>query len=77
MAKKELSFEKAMERLEEITELLESGEHPLEKSLELYEEGVKLIKLCNSKLEKVEGAVKILLNVDGELVEKDFGTNNE
>ena len=71
MAKKELSFEKAMERLEEITELLESGEHPLEKSLELYEEGVKLIKLCNSKLEKVEGAVKILLNVDGELVEKD------
>lgn len=77
MAKKEITFEKAMERLEEITELLENGEHPLEKSLELYEEGVKLIKLCNSKLEKVEGAVKILLNEGDKIVEKDFSVDNE
>ena len=72
MAKKELSFEKALDRLEEIVGLLESGENPLEKSLDLFEEGVKLVKLCNSKLECVENSIKILMNNDGELVEKDF-----
>ena len=45
MPKKEISFEKAMERLEEIVNSLESGESPLDKSLSLFEEGVKLVKL--------------------------------
>jgi len=72
MPKKEISFEKAMERLEEIVNSLESGESPLDKSLSLFEEGVKLVKFCNEKLEKVEESVKQLINVDGELVEKDF-----
>ena len=72
MPKKELSFESMLDRLEEIVEILESGENPLEKSLELFEEGVGLVKLCNKKLENVEGAVKILLNNNGEMVEKDF-----
>lgn len=70
--KKELTFEKAMERLEEIVELLENGENELDKSLSLFEEGVKLISLCNKKLEKAEESVKMLVNADGELVEKDF-----
>ena len=72
MPKKEMSFEKAMERLEEIVNSLESGESPLDKSLSLFEEGVKLVKLCNEKLEKAEESVKKLINVDGELVETDF-----
>ncbi len=72
MAKKEISFEGALDRLEEIVDLLESGENPLEKSLELFEEGVKLVKLCNKKLDNVENSVKILMNNDGEFVEKDF-----
>lgn len=72
MPKKEISFEKAMERLEEIVNSLESGESPLDKSLSLFEEGVKLVKLCNEKLEKAEESVKKLINVDGELVEADF-----
>lgn len=72
MAKKELSFEEAMVRLEEIVDSLESGEFSLEESLKLYEEGVKLINICNSKIEKVEASVKILLNKDGELLEEDF-----
>ncbi len=75
MAKKEITFENAIQRLEEIVDLLESGEHPLEKSLELYEEGVKLVKLCNGKIEKVEKSVKILMNNDGELQERDFEPN--
>ena len=77
MAKKELSFEKALERLEEIVELLESGEYPLEKSLTIFEEGVGLVKECNKKLEKVENSVKILLNDNGELLEKDFNPDEE
>lgn len=70
--KKEISFEDALDRLEKIVELLESGENPLEKSLELFEEGIGLVKLCNKKLEKVENSVKILINNDGEMEEKDF-----
>ena len=69
---KEVSFEDALERLEEIVDLLESGENPLEKSLELFEEGVGLVKLCNKKLENVENSVKILINNNGEMEEKDF-----
>ena len=60
MPKKELTFEKAMDRLEEIVSLLESGDSPLDESLALFEEGVKLVKLCNSQLEKAENSVKML-----------------
>ena len=73
MPKKELTFEKAMDRLEEIVSLLESGDSPLDESLSLFEEGVKLVKLCNSQLEKAESSVKMLINQDGELVEKNLG----
>lgn len=77
MPKKEISFEKAMERLEEIVDSLESGECPLEESLKLFEEGVKLVKFCNSKLESVEGTIKKLVNINGELVEEDFITDDD
>ena len=77
MPKKELSFEKAMDRLEEIVASLEGGEFPLEESLKLFEEGVKLVKLCNSKLESVEGSIKKLVNIDGGMVEEDFFTDED
>ncbi|MBQ8392685.1 MAG: exodeoxyribonuclease VII small subunit [Clostridia bacterium] len=72
MPKKVISFENAMERLEEIVNLLEGGESSLDQSLSLFEEGVKLVKICNEKLEKAEGAVKQLINVDGEFIESEF-----
>ena len=75
MAKKELTFEEAMDRLEEIVSSLESGDFPLDESLKLFEEGVKLVKLCNKRLEMVEGAVTKLVNVDGEMIEEEFSTN--
>jgi len=75
--KKEMSFEDAIDRLEEIVDLLESGENPLEKSLELFEEGIGLVKLCNKKLETVENSVKILINNNGEMEEKDFIPNEQ
>ncbi len=66
---KEFKFETAMKRLEEIVVALESGKVDLDESLALYEEGVKLVKLCDTKLKDVEAkAVKILENSQ----EKDF-----
>ena len=60
MTKKTMTFEAAMERLEEITRLLESGAEGLDESLKLYEEGVSLIRLCSQKLETAEQSVKVL-----------------
>ena len=61
-----------MERLEEITRLLESGAEGLDESLKLYEEGVSLIRLCTQKLETAEQSVKVLqLREDG-IVLADF-----
>ena len=75
--KKEQTFEKSLERLEEIVDLLESGEFPLEESLILFQEGVSLVKVCNQKLESVEKSVKILVNENGEFNEKDFDVNEK
>ena len=60
MTKKAITFEAAMERLEEITKILESGAEGLDESLKLYEEGVSLIRLCTQKLETAEQSVKVL-----------------
>ncbi len=69
----ELSFEEALKRLEETVNALESGAVPLEESLKLFEEGVSLVKLCNSKLDAAEQRVKILKkNGDGEITEEDM-----
>lgn len=72
MSKKEIMFEEAIQRLEEIVASLENGDFPLEESLKLFEEGVKLVKLCNKKLETIEGSVKKLVNIDGEMIEEDL-----
>lgn len=68
-----MTFEAAMARLEEIVRMLESGNAPLDTSLTLFEEGVALVKLCNSKLDTAEQKVKILTDAgDGTLVETDM-----
>jgi exodeoxyribonuclease VII small subunit len=61
--KQEISFETALKRLEEIVSLLEKGNTDLDNSLKLFEEGVALVKLCDSKLKEVEvKTAKILEN---------------
>ena len=71
--KKDQSFEKALGRLEEIVRALENGNAQLDASLALYEEGVSLVKLCNSQLDAAEQKVKILIaGEDGEPHEQDF-----
>lgn len=48
------SFEDALSRLEIIVKELEDDSLPLEKSIELYEEGIELSKVCNQTLEEAE-----------------------
>jgi len=68
-----MTFEAAMARLEEIVRALESGNTPLDTSLALFEEGVALVKLCNSRLDHAEQRVKILtMGENGTIVETDM-----
>lgn len=57
----EKKFEAAMARLEEIVSELEKGDVPLDQSLKLFEEGIKLSRICNKRLEEAERKVEILL----------------
>ena len=61
-----ITFEQAMNRLEEIVSALENNQISLEKSVELFQEGMQLTKLCNDKLEGIENKVAKIL-VDGKL----------
>ena len=63
------TFEAALVKLEQIVQRLEKGELPLEESLVLYEEGVRLSRLCHAKLEEAEGKIELLLkDARGDLV---------
>jgi len=54
-------FEEALNKLEKIVSKLEDGDIPLEESLRLFEEGVRLSRFCNQKLDEAEKRVEILL----------------
>lgn len=73
MAKKELTFEQALERLEEIVRLLERGDAPLSESLGLFEEGAGLIRSCEKQLTQAEQkVVQLRKGPDGEPEELPF-----
>ena len=59
--KQEPTFEQALGELEQVVQKLERGELPLEESLRLYEEGIRLSRLCHGKLEEAEGRIEVLL----------------
>ncbi len=54
-------FEDALKKLEKIVSKLEEGDIPLEESLKLFEEGIRLSRFCNQKLDEAEKKVEILL----------------
>lgn len=65
--KKEAQFEKSLNRLEEIVDILESGDVPLSDAIKMYEEGIKLSKDCLKQLSEVEVRLKkISKEIDGE-----------
>lgn len=65
----DMDFETALKRLEDIVQTLERGEVPLEKSITLYEDGVRLKKICDGKLESARTRIeKITLDGAGQPV---------
>ena len=66
-------FETALKTLENIVGKLETGDLTLERSLELFEEGIKISRFCSSRLEEAERKVEILTrSADGTLSEQPF-----
>lgn len=66
------SFEKALTQLEQIVQGMESGSLPLEKMMEQFEEGMRLITLCSAKLEEVERKIEILAKKGEKIVTEPF-----
>jgi exodeoxyribonuclease VII small subunit len=59
------SFEKNIERLDEIVHQLEDADLPLEKALQIYEEGMKLSEVCQKQLQEAEGRIQVLMKRAG------------
>ena len=69
----ELKFEKAMTRLENIVEELERGDLDIDKSLEIFEEGIKMSRLCSKKLNEAEAKIeKLSKGEKGDLITELF-----
>ena len=66
-------FESAMERLQEVTSQLESGEVKLEEAIELYTEGLEIARQCDLKLTEAEKKIKIIMEKNGRLEEEGCG----
>ncbi|MFL2947672.1 MAG: exodeoxyribonuclease VII small subunit [Nitrospinales bacterium] len=69
----EIKFEKAIQRLETIVDDLEKGELDIDKSLEIFEEGIKMSRVCSKKLNEAEAKIeKLTRDQKGELVSELF-----
>src|SRR5216110_1190554 len=74
----EPNFEGAMDRLEKIVEQMESGKLPLEDLIVRYEEGMKLVKICQERLANAEQKIEIITrNSAGKAIVKDFEATPE
>lgn len=82
------TFEASLEALEKIVEELEQGDLPLEKSLELFEQGIGLSRQCQERLSQAERRIEVLLRdnqgrpvvsafQDAKAISKEVGTEND
>ena len=60
----EIGFEAAFQKLEAIVESLEGGQSTLDEAMEVFEEGMRLIRVCNEKLTQAETRLHRLLKKD-------------
>lgn len=73
MKNKELTFEEAIENLEKIVTELETGELPLDKSVENFKKGMELSNYCSNLLDEAEKTISILVEQrDGTMKEENF-----
>jgi len=68
----QLSFESALEALEEVVDRLEEGDLELESALARFEQGVRLARRCAGQLESAERRIEILMSEGGEWMERPF-----
>ena len=60
-ARRSNDFEKSFQQLEKIVQRLEAEELPLDESLQLFEEGIRLSRFCHQRLEEVEKKIELIL----------------
>jgi exodeoxyribonuclease VII small subunit len=76
--RKEIKFEEALKRLEDIVTQLEKSDISLEQSIALFEEGIHLSKFCSQKLNEAEQRIMKLTKTEtGELKESPFDTRQD
>jgi exodeoxyribonuclease VII small subunit len=68
----DMSFEESLDQLESLVDRLERGQLLLDESLELFEKGMKLARICNSKLARAERKIEVLIEENGKLKTEDF-----
>jgi exodeoxyribonuclease VII small subunit len=71
-----INFETSLEELERIVKELEKGDLPLERSLELFESGMRLSAECKRLLEDAESRVEVLTRRGSEMVALPFNPDN-
>lgn len=71
-SEKRISFEDALNELEEIAEKLERGQLTLEESIKAFERGMDLKKICIDRLKDAEGRIELLSNSNGEVVKEEI-----
>ena len=70
----DIKFEEALSKLESIVEKLESGELSLEESLAVFEEGIRLSRICSKQLDGAERKIEILIKGEnGQMRVENFG----
>ena len=69
---KDNNFEANLKKLEVIVDKLESGDIGLEESVKLYEEGMKIKKICDKKLKDIEMQIKKIKIDDNKVIKEDF-----
>ena len=74
----QMNYEQAQARLEQIIRAMENDKIPLEESLALYEEGVRIVRRLSAELDDAERKIRILQqNAQGEIVAVDFVTDQD
>ena len=66
MSQTKPTYAEAMKRLEEIADLLENSDVPLDKAMKLYEESVKLSQMCYKQLDEYKAKIEILTKGDAQ-----------
>lgn len=74
--KVDITYEQAVLELENVVDMLESGDLPLEESIKVFEKGIGLVRICNKKLDDIEKRITLLVEGKDGIIEKDFSPDD-